>query len=219
MKLYRGSSERGIVLGLTILLIGLFLTSCGVAQQLVPSSSGQPSSDLQGTDLGKSVAPDFHLVDQHGQSVTLSQFKGMPIILTFFYTHCPNFCPLIAEKIHTTLVQLGPNAQHVAILAISADPSGDTPSSVATFSHEHQLQGYAHWHYLLGTRQVLSPLWASYGVAGVPPQAKMMSMSTMQHSAVVYVIDQQGRERVLLDSDFTSPQLTQDLQALLKSHS
>jgi protein SCO1/2 len=219
MKQYRGSSQRGIISGLTILLIGLVLTSCGAAQQLVQSSSGQSSSNLQGTDLGKSVAPDFHLVDQYDQPITLSQFKGMPVILTFFYTRCPNFCPLIAEKIHATLVQLGPNAQQVAILAISADPSGDTPSSVATFSQEHQLQGYAHWHYLLGTRQILSPLWASYHVAGVPPQAKMMSVSAMQHSAVVYVIDQQGRERVLLDSDFKPAQLTQDLQAFLKSHS
>jgi protein SCO1 len=37
------------------------------------------------------------------------------------------------------------------------------------------------------------------------------------HTAVLFVIDKQGRERVLLDQDFTSAQLTGDIKTLLRS--
>jgi protein SCO1/2 len=207
-----------VLRGLLILLVAL-LSGCGQTQQPDPSSTNQSSSGWQGTDLGETPAPTFQLHDQHGQVISLAQLKGMPVIVTFLYTHCPNYCPLIASTIHLALTRLGPAAQQVAIVAVSADPSGDTPASVATFSQEHGLVGYRNWHYLLGTRGQLSPIWAAYHVAGVPPHQKMMSLSAMQHSAVVYVLDQQGRERVLLDGGtFTPAQLATDLHLLLVGH-
>jgi hypothetical protein len=36
------------------------------------------------------------------------------------------------------------------------------------------------------------------------------------HTAVLFVIDQQGCERVLLDQDFTPAQLTSNLKTLLR---
>ncbi len=202
-----------------LILLTLFMAGCGGTQAARNSSTSGSASGLQGTDLGAKPAPDFHLVDQNHQTISLTQFTGMPVIITFFYTHCTTSCPLIAGKMHTALVQLGPAAQHVAILAISVDPAGDTPASVTTFSRAHQLQGYQNWHYLLGTRQELTPIWAAYDVTGIPPGASMMSQSAMNHSAVVYVLDQQGRERTLLDSDFTPTQLASDLHLLQTGHS
>jgi protein SCO1 len=201
------------------ILLAVFVASCGGTQSAGNATNKAPSSGLQGTDLGASPAPGFHLIDQNHQAISLAQFRGMPVIVTFFYTHCTTSCPLIANKIHTALVQLGPAAQHVAILAISVDPSGDTPANAITFSQVHQLQGYHYWHYLLGTRQELTPIWAAYDVAGIPPGAAVMSQSAMQHSAVVYIIDQRGRERVLLDSDFSSTQLVEDIHLLQTSRS
>ena len=54
-------------------------------------------------------------------------------------------------------------------------------------------------------------MWSSYTVDA---QATTSS-GTVTHSTFIYVIDKQGRERVLLDSDFTPTQLTSDLQILL----
>lgn len=196
------------------ILLALLLAGCGGTPAAGKSSTNTLASSLQGTNLGATPAPGFQLADQNHQTVSLAQFKGMPVIVTFFYTHCTTSCPLIAGKIHTALRQLGSAAQHVAILAISVDPSGDTPASATTFSQEHQLQGYQNWHYLLGTRQQLTPIWTAYHVTGVPHGASMMSQSAMNHSAVVYVLDQQGRERVLLDSDFQPAQLVKDLRLL-----
>ncbi len=187
----------------------------GNAKTAQQTTTTTQSNGLQGTDLGATTAPNFHLVDQSGKPVSLSQFQGMPVIVTFFYTHCPNFCPLLATKIHTSLINMGGAAQHVAFLAVSVDPKNDSPSSVQTFSQAHELQGFANYHYLLGTRSALTPVWNAYHVEGLPPGAQVEDPNTMIHSSVVYLIDKQGRESVLLDYDFTSTELTTDLTLLL----
>jgi protein SCO1/2 len=195
-----------------ILLAGFGMLDNAQTPQQTPTTA---QSGLQGTNLGETIAPNFHLVDQSGKSISLSQFHGMPVIVTFFYTHCPNFCPLLATKIHASLVNMGSEAQHVAFLAVSVDPTNDTTASVQTFSQAHELQGFVNYHYLLGSRSALTPIWNAYHVEGLPVGAKVEDPNTMIHSSVVYLIDKQGRERVLLDYDFTSAELTSDLNILL----
>lgn len=204
----------------TPLLAALLI--CVLAGCNTPSaaSSGNNQSSnpngLQGTNLNGTPAPEFHLVDQHGHTITLAQLRGMPIILTFFYTHCPNYCPLIAEKIHTALDTMGSNGQKVAVIGISVDPEHDTEANAQAFSEDHGLTSYLHWHYLLGTRAQLSPIWKAYYVAGLPPSAQIITSTQMIHSSVVYVIDKQGREQALLDYDFTPTELAKDMTILLK---
>src|SRR5206468_9646600 len=81
----------------------------------VPQSNN--TSGLQGTDLGGTPAPNFRLTDQFGKSISLSQFQGEPVILTFLYTHCPDACPLTAEKLHAAMQSLGSETQQVGVLA------------------------------------------------------------------------------------------------------
>ncbi len=166
-------------------------------------------SSLQGTDLGGTPAPNFHLTDQAGQQVSLQQFKGKPVVLTFLYTHCPDVCPLTAEHLHSTMLQLGKDAHNVAVLAVSTDPQRDDIAAAMQFSQQHQMTTY--WHYLIGTEQQLSPVWSNYSIYAQTQQ------QNINHSMAMFVIDKQGRERVFLSSnDFTPAQLTADLQILLK---
>jgi protein SCO1/2 len=198
-----------ITLALLVVLIVAFFSmrnSTGGAVNTTPVSS---QSGLQGTDLGSMPAPTFQLKDQFGNSISLAQFKGKPVVLTFLYTHCPDVCPLTAEKLHTTMQNLGRDAQKVAVLAVSMDPKGDTPATAQNFSKVHKLGNY--FYYLLGTHEVLAPVWASYSVDA---QAAT-SNGTVSHSSAIYLIDKQGRERVLLDNDFSSGQLAADLKILL----
>src|SRR6185312_7662043 len=80
------------------------------------TSSATNPSGLRGTDLDGVPAPGFTLTDQCGKQVSLSPFKGKPVVVTFMYTHCPDVCPLIAEKLRTVMQGLGSDAQKVAIL-------------------------------------------------------------------------------------------------------
>src|SRR5206468_980554 len=117
---------------LVVLVLALLAARQSVA---VPGSatSSAHQSNLRGTDLGGTPAPDFRLTDQFGKQVSLSQFRGKPMVLTFLFTHCPNVCPLTADKLHTTMLDLGSDAQRVAVLAVTTDPKRDTLASALAF--------------------------------------------------------------------------------------
>ena len=193
---------------LVVLIVALVSLRSGLGGSPSSSSSTTNTLGLQGTDLGSVPAPDFRLTDQFGQQVSLSQFKGKPVVVTFMYTHCPDVCPLIAEKLHTVMQGLGSDAQKVAILAVSVDPKGDTRTAAMSFSEQHKMTGY--WHFLIGAQNQLSPVWTAYAI-----DAQRISASTSTHTSALYVIDKEGRERVILDQDFTSAQMTSDLKTLL----
>ena len=192
---------------LVVLIVAILSLRSNLGGSATTTSTTNPSG-LQGTDLQGVPAPDFRLTDQFGQQVSLSQFKGKPVIVTFMYTHCPDVCPLIAEKLHTVEQGLGSNAQKVAILAVSVDPGRDTRTAAMAFSEEHKMTDY--WHFLIGTQNQLSPVWTAYAI-----DAQRISASTSTHTSALYVIDKTGHERVLLDQDFTTAQMTSDLKTLL----
>ena len=198
---------------LVVIVVAVLSTRAGGLSSNAPDlTPAVNSSGLQGTDLGGVPAPNFRLTDQSGQPVSLSQFKGKPVVLTFLYTHCPDQCPLTAEKLHTVMLSLGSAAHSVAVLAVSTDPKGDTTAAVLNFSQVHKMQNY--WHFLMGKENQLSPVWSSYSVFAAPTPTS--TGGSVAHTTAVYVIDKQGRERVFFGDDFTSGQLTKDLQILLK---
>ena len=165
---------------------------------------------LAGTDLGATDAPDFTLTDGvSGRAITLSAQRGQIVALTFLYTTCPDVCPLTATQFRVAQTDLQGDAGRVTFIAVSVDPDRDTPAAVQEFSTAHGLA--SNWHYLVGGRAQLSPVWAAYGI-GV-----QAGSTTVTHNDAVYLIDSRGRERVLLHSEDLAADLANDLRALLKS--
>ncbi|GAC1377904.1 MAG: hypothetical protein NVS4B7_13030 [Ktedonobacteraceae bacterium] len=209
-------ASRLSVITLAVLVV-IVITLWGIRAQMGVVSFGNRvlqgnTSGLQGTDLGSVPAPDFRLTDQFGKAVSLSQFKGKPVILTFLYTHCPDQCPLTAEKLHATMQSLGRDAQNVAVLAVSTDPKGDTMAAALAFSKAHKMESY--WHFLVGAHNELSPIWSKYAVYAAPQTTS--GGGSVAHTTAIFVIDKQGRERAFFGDDVTAAQLTTDLQILLK---
>jgi len=198
-----------VILALLVVLVVVVFSLRSATGQSLPPNPATDVAGLQGTDLGNVPAPGFHLTDQFGKQVSLAQFRGKPVVLTFLYTHCPDVCPLIAEQLHSVMLDLGKDAQRVGVLAISVDPQRDTIASALAFSQTHRMTGY--WHFLVGTEAQLSPVWTAYSIG-----AQQESATVSMHTAVLYVIDKQGRERTLLDQTFTPGQLSGILQTLLK---
>ncbi len=194
--------SRGLVAALVVVVGMVILIHAHLADT-------QASPQLAGTDLGGTSAPGFALTDQTGAHITLGALRGRPVVLAFFYTHCTDDCPLTAEKFRSASSQLGAQAGQVAWIAVSIDPVGDTPASATAFVRAHGLQGRL--DYLLGTQQQLAPIWQAYHIS-VAPGAN----GEIDHTPVVYLLDRQGRERILLDdATFTPGQLANDLRAFL----
>ena len=178
------------------------------------SCVGQPQ--FKGRDFSYGPAPDFRLADQDGQLVSLSDQRGKVVVLTFMYTNCQDVCPLTAAKFSTAYDHLGGLASHVTIVAISSDPENDTLFAVRSFTAAHHLAGK--WHYLLGTRPQLEPVWKAYFVAAQKlgtPDPTGHAVQEVIHSGSVLLIDAQGAFRIKHDSDFEPADLAYDVRELL----
>ncbi|GAC1424054.1 MAG: hypothetical protein NVS4B1_34800 [Ktedonobacteraceae bacterium] len=201
-------ASRLSVITLAILVV-VIVTVIQNNKGMFSGTASAGSSGLQGSDLGGTTAPNFTLTDQNGKQVSLSQFKGHPVVLTFLYTHCPDQCPLTAERLHSSMVALGSDATKVGVIAVSTDPNGDTLQAAQKFTLQHNMQDY--WHYLIGTQQTLTPIWTAYNVYAQGQQ------QSVDHTLAIYIIDKQGHERAFFGgNNFNPDQVTTDLKILLK---
>lgn len=200
--------SRVLVGALVIVVIIVF-----VIHSLVDNGQ-RGGASLQGTSLGGSMAPNFTLTDQNGESVSLAGLRGHPVVLTFFYTHSTDDCPVTASKFQTVLKELGSQLSDVRWIAVSIDPVGDTPQNATAFVAQHGLTGSL--HYLLGTQNQLVPIWTAYSVAVEAGTAAPGSAGAgaIQHTGGVWLIDAQGRERVYLNVAFDPKTLASDLKIL-----
>src|SRR5208282_843362 len=82
--------------------------------------------------------PDFHLINQIGQHISLRQYRGQTLLLTFIYTRCPfpDFCPRVSHEFASIdrQVQADPSRYgKTHLLSISFDPAHDTPRVLRTY--------------------------------------------------------------------------------------
>ncbi len=149
------------------------------------------------------------LTDSVGKQVNIDQFRGKAVLVTFIYTHCPDICPLIVGHLHTAQAQLGPEARKLQIIAVSTDPRGDTPKTVAKFLKEHQMTG--RMQYLIGSQKQLENVWADWNIIAKPSPT---GRDQVEHSALIYGISASGKITTLYPSNFSPSQIVHDVPLL-----
>jgi protein SCO1/2 len=177
----------------------------GAAGTNAPSASGYDGALLP-ADL---PAHPFALTNQSGRRVSLSAFRGRVAILTFLYTTSHTTAPLIAQQIRGALDELETESRPpTPAVAISVDPSADTPARVRAFLRAASLTG--RMEYLTGAAARLRPLWRAY--AAVPASAGPVAY---ERGAFVLLLDRQGAPRVEFQVGQLTPEaLTHDVRRL-----
>ena len=134
------------------------------------------------------VGGPFTLVDQNGQTVTDQDMQGRPFLVFFGFTHCPDVCPTTLFDISEIFRKLGPDADRAAALFITVDPERDTSEAIKTYlsSFDPHLRG------LTGNEAAIDGVIKAYRAYSkkVPdPNGGY----TMDHTALVYLMDKEGR--------------------------
>lgn len=189
-----------------VLVIALGGPSHAPAPADTAASEATNASGFDGAALPPApLAPGFTLTDQSGRRVSLSDYRGQVVALTFLYSRCGATCFLMAQQIRGALDEL---PRPVPVLVVSADPRADAPASVARFLREVGLTGRV--EYLTGTRAQLAPVWRAYRI--IPAEA---DAGQFVRFASLWLLDGRGRERVLFEPEVLTPEaLVHDIRKL-----
>ena len=140
------------------------------------------------TTTASAVGGPFHLVDQNGKPRTEEDLRGHPFLVFFGFTHCPDVCPTTLFEVSEVLRNLGPDAGGARALFVTVDPERDTPEKLKDYlsSFDPHLIG------LTGGPDAIERVLKAYRVyyKKVPAEG---GGYTMDHTALVYLMDKQGR--------------------------
>jgi protein SCO1/2 len=181
----------GLVLCVSVVLL--------MNERLAPQSGAQTAA----------IGGPFRLTDQNGRTVTDEDLKGRPFLVFFGFTHCPDVCPTTLFEVSEILRQLGADADRVGALFITVDPERDTPETIKDYlsSFDPHLVG------LTGDPAAVAAVAKAYRVyfKKVPLD---QGGYTMDHTAIIYLMDKQGR----FVSPFSVKRTTETSVADLRKH-
>ena len=208
------SRRSGLVLAIGALL-GIAVAGALIVS-LAGGSSAAGSGRYRGSEPPKGIAlSDFSLRTYDGKRIGSSDLRSRVTVLTFLDSQCTESCPVIAWTVARTLDALARDERRdVRAVAISTDPTEDTPTSVRTFLATNRALGRL--LYLGGGQPEgeLRRLWSEFKVL-----SSLESGQDTLHSAPVRIYDRSGEWVATLHAgaDLTEESLTHDIRVALES--
>lgn len=130
-------------------------------------------------------APPLRLVDQRGDTASLADHRGRPVLVGFAYGKCGTVCPVIVRSMleaRNATAEMAP-----VIVIVTLDPWRDTPSRLAHIAESWALTGDA---YLLGGE--VHEVEATLDRWGVE-RSRDPRTGEIHHASLAYVLDRDGR--------------------------
>jgi protein SCO1 len=148
-----------IIRGVPVLILIALMSLMAVRSHDVhdPASSRQQLPKI-------APAPDFMLTSQDGAQVTLTNFRGKVVAVSFIYTACTSTCPVLTPMMSFVQDQLGRDfGRNIVFVSITVDPERDTPLVLKEYatSFGANLSG---WSFLTGSPAAIRDVTRRYGV-------------------------------------------------------
>jgi protein SCO1 len=144
--------------------------------------------DPAGSGGSSAIGGAFSLTAQDGRSVTEKELVGHPSLVFFGYTHCPDVCPTALYEISEVFKAMGKDGDRMKAFFITVDPERDTPAMMRDYltAFDPRIIG------LSGSADAITAAEKAYRAF-----AKKIPLETggytMDHSAIIYLMDRQGR--------------------------
>ena len=168
-----------------LIIFGAFLAGLLLFFSVVFIVTGKSPAPIA---LQSSVGGPFNLIDQNGKPVTDVDMKGRPFLVLFGFTHCPDVCPTALFDISEILRELGGAGDRMRAMFVTVDPERDTPGKLKDYLSSFDPRLIA----ATGDEAAIKAIEKAYRV-----YAKRVPLDsggyTMDHTAIVYLMDKQGR--------------------------
>jgi len=177
---------------------------------LLSACSGEFQPDISAIDVtGAEYGKDFRLQDASGHWRTLADYRGKVVMLFFGFTQCPDVCPTAMMQAVEVLKLLGDEASKVQVLFVSLDPERDTPEILRAYIENFHPSFVALRGDVELTRTTAEQFKVFYR------KVPFAGSYTIEHTALVYVYDSQGRLRRALHSGISAPAQAAVARALM----
>ncbi|MFZ6844406.1 SCO family protein [Undibacterium sp. RuTC16W] len=164
--------------------------------------------DITGADFGKVL----HLRSPDGVVHTLDSFKGRYVMMFFGFTQCPDVCPTALARAVDVRKLLGADGDKIQVVFVTIDPERDTPELLRQYTAAFDPGFLGLSGSLTETEEAAKEFRIFY--KKIPGG----SSYTMDHTAITYVFDTEGRIRLALKHEQTASQCAQDMRSLMASH-
>jgi protein SCO1/2 len=178
-----GNARLWLVLGVAVLI------AAGLGWMRFAAPPPVPQGNLAGAALGG----PFTLIDQDGRTVHDTDFAGRWRLVYFGYAFCPDICPtdlaFMGRGLKAFEAREPALATKVAPIFITIDPARDTPAAIKPFvaAFHPRLVG------LTGSQAKIDAVARAYGVYAKKVDTGDPENYLMDHSAMVYLFDPDGK--------------------------
>lgn len=154
--------------------------------------------------------PDYKFTNHFGTPISLAQFKGQSLGLTFIFTRCPfpTFCPRMSQNFEKAQKALkAQNATNWMLLSISFDPEYDTPERLKRYTATYNLDTN-HWWF------ATSDMWTIDGITEQVGLTFFRDTPTAlpQHNLRTVIIDAGGRlHKVFTGNEWTGEEFAEEM--------
>ena len=187
-------------------LAAVAATAVLVAILLTPEQTGSR------TPMLAEIGGPFTLTNQEGRVVTNADFRGRWVLLYFGYTHCPDVCPTTINTMVGAIDALGPERAKIRALFITLDPERDTPAVLKDYTGAFQGEVLG----LTGTPEQIASAAGAYRIGYHKHLIPEDNDYSIDHSAVIFLLDPAGRTVSVFSHETPPEQLAQRLKAALQ---
>jgi len=175
---------------------------------------GPSRSPFFGVDVtGAKMGGELRLKDSTGKDRALADFRGKVVALFFGYTHCPDVCPTTLADMAKAMKLLGTDAQRVQVLFVTVDPKRDTPELLGQYVPAFDPSFLGLW----GDAGATTKATKDFNIYFQERAGKDAGAYTVDHTAQSFVIDKEGRLRLVWPYGIEPAQMAGDLKVLLNS--
>jgi len=164
-------------------------------------------------EIGQHV-PDFSLIDQTSQSVSLSFFTDKIVGITFMYAHCPlpNYCFRLSNNFSMIRKRFPDHlGRDLILLNITFDPVHDQPEVLAEYARNWNAAGVPGWYFLTGPVLEVQKVCHEFGMNSWQDEG------LITHALHTVILDRQGKIVANLEgNEFTAQQLGDLFDSVLR---
>ena len=179
----------------------------------------QPNIDDRFAQIGKEI-PDFQLTNQDGKRISMKDFRGKSLAITFIYSQCPlpDYCIKMSTNFSDTANRIAeePEAKDkFRLLTISFDPARDTPEKLKSYGLGYLGKGaksdFTIWQLAVGTDKEVREVADFFGLRyEVDPTDK----AQFNHTLRTAVVSPEGKvTKIFPGNEWTPNDLIKEMKA------